>query len=76
MEELMKLLKNLREDVDFENETSLIEGGILNSFDIISLVSLLNETFDIEIRPADLIPSNFNSKEAILALVEKLQDED
>ena len=75
MEELMNILEELRPDVDFENETGLIANGILDSFDIVSLVTQLNEAFDIEIRPSDLVPDNFNSAAAMLKLVEKLQDE-
>ena len=75
MNELMNILEELRPDVDFENETGLIDNGILDSFDIVSLVGELNEAFDIEISPNDLIPENFNSAEAMFALVEKLQDE-
>ena len=75
MEELMEILEELRPDVDFENETGLIANGILDSFDIVSLVTALNDSFDIEIKPNDLIPENFNSAQAILELVEKLQDE-
>lgn len=75
MEELMNILEELRPDVDFENESGLIANGILDSFDIVSLVTQLNEAFDIEIRPSDLVPDNFNSASAMLALVEKLQDE-
>ena len=75
MNELMEILEELRPDVDFENETSLIANGILDSFDIVSLVTALNDAFDIEIKPNDLVPENFNSAAAMLALVEKLQDE-
>ena len=75
MNELMEILEELRPDVDFENETGLIANGILDSFDIVSLVTALNDSFDIEIKPNDLVPENFNSAEAILALVEKLQEE-
>jgi len=75
MNELMEILEELRPDVDFENETMLIGNGILDSFDIVSLVTALNDAFDIEIKPNDLVPENFNSAAAILALVEKLQDE-
>ena len=75
MNALMEILEQLRPDVDFENETGLIDNAILDSFDIVSLVGELNEAFDIEIGPTDLLPENFNSAAAILALVEKLQDE-
>ena len=72
--ELMEILTDLRPDVEFEGETALIDGGVLDSLDIVTLVTELNDAFDIEIRPSDLVPANFNSVEAMLALVEKLQD--
>ena len=75
MEELMEILEELRPDVDFENETGLIDNGILDSFDIVSLVTALNDAYDIEIKPNNLVPENFNSRDANLALVEQLQDE-
>lgn len=75
MDELMEILEELRPDVDFENETGLIDNGILDSFDIVSLVTALNDAYDIEIKPNNLVPENFNSRDAILALVEQLQDE-
>ncbi len=75
MNELMEILEGLRPDVDFENETGLIDGGILDSFDIVTLVTELNDAFDIEIKPHNLVPENFNSAEAMWALVEQLQDE-
>ena len=75
MDELIEILEELRPDVDFENETGLIDNGILDSFDIVSLVTALNDAYDIEIKPNNLVPENFNSREAILALVEQLQDE-
>ena len=75
MEELMEILENLRPDVDFEKETTLVTDGILESFDIVALVGELDETFDIEIKPNTLLPENFNSATAIWALVEKLRDE-
>ena len=74
-ETLMDILTDLRPDVDFENETNLISGGILESFDIVSLVSELTDEFDITIRPKDLVPENVNSVDAMLALITKLVEE-
>ena len=74
-ETLMDILTDLRPDVDFENETNLISGGILESFDIVSLVSELTDEFDITIHPKDLVPENFNSVDAMLALITKLVEE-
>ena len=53
----------------------LITDGILDSFDIVALVGELNDAFDIEIKPNNLVPDNFNSAKAMLALIEQLQDE-
>ncbi len=75
MDELMQILEELRPDVDFENETSLIDNSILDSFDIVALVGELNDAFDIEIKPNNLIPENFNSAKAMMAMIEQLQDE-
>ena len=76
LEQLMNVLEEIRPDVDFENEKKLITDGILDSFDIVSLVGALNDEFDIEIQVGNLVPDNFNSIEGMLALIEKLQDED
>lgn len=74
-ETILDILTELRPDVDFETETALITNGILESFDIVSLVSELSDEFDITIRPKDLVPDNFNSLDAICALVERLEEE-
>lgn len=75
MEKLLEILRSIRSDVDFENETKLIDDNILDSFDIVSIVGELCDEYDITITAEDLEPENFNSAAAILALVEKLQDE-
>lgn len=76
MDQLMNILTELRPDVDFTTEKSLIDGGVLDSFDIVTLVAELNDNFDIEININDLVPENFNCRENMLALVEKMQNED
>jgi len=76
MEELLAILSDIRPDVDFEHETQLIDGGILDSFDIITIVSELEEAFDVDIDVSELEPENLNSAEAMIALIEKLRDED
>ena len=75
MEQLLNILNELHPDVDFENVDTLIDDKILDSFDIVSLVAELNDSFDIEIKPSHLIPENFNSAEAMLKLIEQLQDD-
>ncbi|HCA04850.1 MAG TPA: acyl carrier protein [Ruminococcaceae bacterium] len=75
MNELMEILQELRPDVDFESETALVTNGVLDSFDIVALVGELNDAFDIEIKPNNLVPENFNSAKAMWELIQKLQDE-
>lgn len=75
-EQLIELLEEIRPDVDFENEKQLITDGVLDSFDIVSMVTAMNDEFDIEIEVGNLVPDNFNSIEGMMALIEKLQDED
>lgn len=72
-ERVLQILQEVRHDVDFEKETELIDDGILDSFDIIAVVSELNENFEIEITADELEPENFNTLDAVVELVESLQ---
>ena len=76
MEELLEILQELHPDVDFELCDTLIDDKILDSFDIVSLISEINHEFDVEIPAEEIIPENFNSAEALYSLIERLQDED
>lgn len=76
MEKLLQVLKEVRPDVDFANEGKLIDNGILDSFDIIQVVTEVNDAFDVEISVEDLIPENFNTANAIMELIQRLQQED
>ena len=73
MDKLLEILKGIRPDVDFENETELIDDGILDSFDVVSIISEIDDAFGVQIRITELDPENFNSAEAIWALIEKLK---
>jgi len=74
MEELLKIMSAVRPDIDFENEKKLIDDELLDSFDIISIVSDVNDEFDVDINVDDLLPENFNSAEALFELITKLQE--
>ena len=73
MERLLEILKGVRPDVDFENETALVDDGILDSFDVVSIISELDDAFGVQIRIAELDPENFNSAASIWAMIEKLK---
>lgn len=74
-EKLIEILEEARPDVEFETAKTLIDDEILDSFDIISIVSEINEEFDIKINVNDLLPENFNSVEDIMELIVRLQNE-
>ena len=73
MDKLLEILQGIRPDVDFENETELIDEGILDSFDVVSIISEIDDVFGVQIRINELEPENFNSAQAIWNLIEKLK---
>lgn len=74
MEQLIEILEDIKDGVDFRTETGLIDKQILSSFDILAIIGELSEEFDIEITPVDIVPSNFNSAEALWAMIQRLQE--
>ena len=72
MDKLLEILKDIRPDVDFENEKNLIGDSILDSLDVMSIVSEICDAFDIQVSPADIVPANFNSAEAMYKMIERL----
>lgn len=75
MEKVLEILMEIQPDADYENCTTLIDDEILDSFAILSIIGELEEAFDIEITPVDIVPENFNSAQAIWAMVQRLQEE-
>ena len=76
MDELLELLKDINPDVDYETEDQLIDGKVFDSFSIITLISNISETFDIELGPQYLIPENFNSAKAMWAMIQHIQEDE
>ena len=76
MEKIIEILESIRADIDFTKEDKLIDDGILDSFDIVSIVGELCDYYDITITVDMMEPENFNSAEAIHALVDGILDED
>lgn len=74
MEQLMEILNDIQPDVDYENCTTLIDDELLDSFAILSIVSELEEAFDIEITPVDIVPENFNSARSLWEMVQRLKE--
>lgn len=74
MDKLMKILGEINPDLDFETEDALIDGGMLDSFDIVTLVAEIDDAYGVQIPAEKLIPENFNSATAILALIQGLRE--
>jgi D-alanine--poly(phosphoribitol) ligase subunit 2 len=75
MEQLIEILKELHPDVDYENCTTLIMDKILDSFDMITIIAEVHNRFDVVIPADELGPENFNSAQALYALITRLEDE-
>lgn len=73
MKRLLEILESIRPDVDFVNEKKLIDGGFLDSFDVVSIISELNDEYNIRIGVTDLGPENFNSSERIMKMIDRLR---
>ena len=76
MEELLEILEDIDPDIDYETETNLIDGKVLDSFSIVDLIDRISEEFDIEISPKYLVPENFNSAARIWEMIQAIQEED
>lgn len=74
MDKLISILNDLHPDVDFETENALIDGGILDSFDIVTIVAEIDDAYDVQIPAEELVPDNFNSAAALFALVQRLEE--
>ena len=71
-EQIIKILTELRPEFDFTQEgVNFIEEGMLDSFDMVNLVSELDATYGISIDGVDILPENFSTVEAIVALLVK-----
>lgn len=73
MEKLLEILNEVNPDVDYENCTTLIDDGLLDSFAILEIVSEINDEFDVEVSAPDIVPENFNSAKALWDMIQRLQ---
>lgn len=75
MEKILAILENLKSGVDFENETQLVTGKVLDSIEITSLITSLEDEFDIEIGMEYMDNANFDSVDAIWEMVQELMED-
>lgn len=70
-DKILNILSGLRPEYDFTTGADFIEEGMLDSFDVVSLVSELEDVFSVTIDGEDIVPENFSGVDAIKALVER-----
>ena len=75
MDKLLEILNSLRPGVDFVSQTRIVDDGILDSMTIARLIGLLEDEYDIEFEVTDLVPENFNSVDAMMKMIERLEEE-
>lgn len=75
MEQLLEILEEIQPGVDYESCTTLIDDEILDSFSILSLVSEIEDAFDIEVEPVELVAENFNSAKSLWNMILRLRGE-
>lgn len=76
MDELLEILEEINPDIDYENETNLIDGKVLDSLSILTLITEICDTFDIEIGPKWMKNENFNSVAAMWNMIQAIQEDE
>ncbi len=70
MDRLMKILKKIKPEADFENGHALVEDGILDSLDIVEILMEIEKEYKVEIPPDQIDPDNFQSADAIWKMIQ------
>ena len=73
-QKIIEILNKLHPEIDVSGDVCLVDDGVLDSLDIVTMVTELNAAFDIAIPAVEILPTNFNSVEALAAMVERLED--
>lgn len=76
MEQLLEIMNEINPDLDYETEDNLIDGQIYDSLDILTMITEICDTFDIEIGPKWMRNENFNSAQRIWAMIQAIQEEE
>lgn len=76
LDAVIEMLEGVREGIDYRTVTTLVDDRHLDSFDILAVVSAIDDEFDVEVPAKEIIPANFNSAEALTAMIQRLADED
>lgn len=73
--QVIDILEDINPGVDYEARVDLVDSRCIDSLTMIAFVAELEDAFDIEIPPVEIVPDNFNSVEAVCSLMARLQAE-
>ena len=76
MDELIEILESINPDADYETCDTLVDDGILTSFEVVMLVTQIEDNFDVKIPPVKIVPENFNSAASIWAMIRDLEGDE
>lgn len=75
LDAVIAMLSDINDDVDFTTEDKLVDNRVLDSFDILAVISAIDDEFDVSVPAKDIVPENFNSAQAICAMIQRLANE-
>ena len=74
MERLLTILQDVNDEIDFAHERHMVDDGLIDSLELMKIIVALEEAYDVRIDAGEVEPENFNSAEAILALVNRSEE--
>lgn len=75
LDAVIAMLSDINDEVDFNTEDKLVDNRVLDSFDILAVISAIDDEFDVSVPAKDIVPENFNSAQAICAMIQRLANE-
>lgn len=75
LDAVIAMLSDINDEVDFTTEDKLVDNRVLDSFDILAVISAIDDEFDVSVPAKDIVPENFNSAQAICAMIQRLANE-
>ena len=74
LDAVIAMLSDINDEVDFSTEDKLVDNRILDSFDILSVISAIDDEFDVSVPAKEIVPENFNSAQDIYEMIVRLAD--
>ncbi|CAM2741851.1 MULTISPECIES: hypothetical protein [Slackia] len=76
LDAVIEMLEDVKEGVDYRNATALVDNREIDSFDILAIISAIDDEFDLSVPAKDIVPANFNSAQSLCALINRLAEEE